>query len=73
MKRVILHIDRLVLKGFRHEDRHAIAEGLQQTLAREFDTPQAVQQLADMGDASRLRTGNVQIGQNVSRSVSGCK
>ncbi len=28
MKKVILHIDRLVLKGFRNEDRHAIAEGM---------------------------------------------
>ena len=32
MKRVVVHIDRLVLKGFRHEDRHDIAVGLQAEL-----------------------------------------
>jgi DNA polymerase III delta prime subunit len=45
MKRVVLHIDSLVLKGFRHEDRHGIAEGLQQELSRLFADPQAAQQL----------------------------
>ena len=33
MKRIVLHIDSLVLKGFRNEDRHGIAEGLQQELS----------------------------------------
>ena len=28
-RRVVIHIDELVLRGFRPEDRHAIAEGLQ--------------------------------------------
>ena len=36
MKRVVVHIDRLVLNGFRHADRHAIAAGLQQELGRVF-------------------------------------
>ena len=64
MKRVVLHIDSLVLKGFRHEDRHAIAEGLQQELSRMFADPQAVQQLMASGDMPRLRLGSVQIGQD---------
>ena len=29
-QRIVLHIDRLVLNGFRQEDRQRIAEGLQQ-------------------------------------------
>lgn len=64
MRRVILHIDSLVLKGFRHEDRHGIAEGLQQELTRLFANPQAAQQLAANGDVSRLRLGNISIDQN---------
>ena len=64
MKRVVLHIDSLVLKGFRHEDRHGIAEGLQQELTRLFADPQAAQQLTANGDVSRLRVGSIQIGQS---------
>jgi len=63
MKRVVLHIDSLVLKGFRHEDRHGIAEGMQQELGRMFADPQAAQQLTASGDISRLRVGSIQIGQ----------
>ena len=63
MKRVVLHIDSLVLKGFRHEDRHGIAEGLQQELTRLFADPQAAQQLTANGDVSRLRVGSIRIGQ----------
>ena len=64
MKRIVLHIDRLVLKGYRHEDRHGIAEGLQHELARLFADPQAAQQLTASGDVSRLRVGSVRIGQD---------
>ena len=64
MKRVVLHIDRLVLKGFEHEHRHGIAEGLQQELSRMFADPQAAQQLMANGDVARLRVGNIHIGKN---------
>ena len=64
MKRVVLHIDSLVLKGFRHEDRQGIAEGLQQELTRLFAGPQAARQLTASGDMSRLRIGGIHIGQN---------
>ena len=63
MKRVIVHIDSLVLRGFNHEDRHAIAAGLQQELTQLFAEPQATQSLADRGDVSRLRVGNITINQ----------
>lgn len=64
MKRVVLHIDNLVLKGFRHEDQHGIAEGLQQELSRMLADPQAAQQLTASGDMPRLRIGNISVGQN---------
>lgn len=61
MKHVIVHIDRLVLKGFRHEDRHAIAEGLQQELGRVFSGQGVAQHLSTLGDISRVRVGGVDI------------
>lgn len=61
MKRVIVHIDSLVLRGFKHEDRHAIVAGLQQELAQMFADPNAAQQLTAKGDMSRLRVGNINI------------
>lgn len=64
MKRVVIHIDRLVLKGFRHEDRHAIAEGLQQELYLLLADPQAAQGLAGLGDISRLQVGRMHIAQD---------
>ena len=61
MKRVVVHIDSLVLKGFRHEDRHAIALGLQQELSRVLADSQAVQGLTALGDRSRLQVGSLHI------------
>ena len=63
MKRVVVHIDRLVLKGFRPEDRHAIAAGLQQELGRVFADREAVSLLSAIGDVPRLLVGGVPIGQ----------
>ena len=64
MKRVVLHIDSLVLKGFRHEDRHGIAEGLQHELSRLFADPQTTQQLTANSDMSWLRVDSIRIAQN---------
>lgn len=61
MKRVIVHIDSLVLRGFKREDRHAFAAGLQQEFARLFADPHAAQQLTARGDLSRLRVGSIDI------------
>ena len=61
MRRVFVHIDRLVLKGFRHEDRHALAEGLRGELGRQFAEPDALWHLVSRGDVSRLDVGEVRI------------
>ena len=63
MKRVVVHIDSLVLKGFRHEDRHAIAAGLQQELERVFADREAVSHLTAFGNVPRLQVGGVHIRQ----------
>ena len=78
MKRVIVHIDQLVLNGFRAEDRHAIAAGLQQQLGQVFAARDAVSLLKDRGDTARLQVGGVhiehglmpqRIGANVAREI----
>jgi hypothetical protein len=61
MKRVIVHIDRLLLIGFRHEDRNVLAEGLQAELTRLLaDTPTDAG-LANMGNTARMPAGTVRI------------
>lgn len=79
MKRVVVHIDRLVLKGFRHDDRHAVALGLQEELGRVFADREAVSHLRALGAVSRLQVGGVHIehgskpervGGNVARGIS---
>ena len=61
-RRIVIHIDELVLRGFRPEDRHAIAEGLQAELARLYATsPDALQALTGRGDVARLRIGEVSV------------
>jgi hypothetical protein len=63
VKKVIVHIDRLVLSGFGHEDRHAIAAGLQQELGHVFADREAVSQLGAMGNVQRLRVAGVRFEQ----------
>jgi hypothetical protein len=63
MKRIVVHIDSLVLKGFRHEDRHAIAAGLQAELTRLFAEPSTASRLANTNHVSQLKLGNVQLAQ----------
>ncbi len=48
MRRIVVNIDSLVLKGFRYEDRHAIAQGLQQQLATLFAGPGMVERLVQL-------------------------
>lgn len=78
MKRVVVHIDRLVLKGFRHEDRYAIAAGLGQELGRVFADRESVSLLRVRGDVSQLQVGGVpiehgskpqRVGENVARGI----
>ncbi|MBA5870234.1 MAG: hypothetical protein GDA68_09585 [Nitrospira sp. CR2.1] len=78
MKRVVVNIDRLVLEGVRFEDRHAIAQGLQEQLTRLLADPRMAEQIGATGSTSRLRLGQVrvtgdirgpQIGQVTGRAI----
>ena len=61
MKRVVVHIDRLVLNGIRPADQHAFAAGLQQELQRGFADRETVSQLSAAGDTSGFRVGGLHI------------
>ena len=62
MKRVVVHIDRLVLKGFRHEDRHSIAQGLREELNRLLlAEPNAAAQFVSRGNLQGIRVGGVRV------------
>ena len=78
MKRVTLHVDQLVLSGFRPEERHGVAAGLQRELIRMLSDPQTARQLLKQGDVSRLRLGKItirhgtdspQVGTQVARGI----
>ena len=61
MKRVVLHIDQLVLKGARSADRFAIAESLRQELGRQLARPELARDLSARPSASRIQVGEVAI------------
>ncbi|MEO8188260.1 MAG: hypothetical protein ABI580_12950 [Burkholderiaceae bacterium] len=78
MKRVVVHIDRLVLNGFRREDQHVIAVGLRQELERVFADRDTVSLLSAGGNVSRLQVSGVplengskpqRIGENVAQGI----
>jgi hypothetical protein len=54
MTRVQVHIARLVLKGLRHESRHAVGEALRAELARLLAQPDAMAQMTALGDGAAL-------------------
>jgi hypothetical protein len=59
MKRVVVHIDRMVLKGFRNADAHGIGEGMCGELGRLLAHPAANERLAALGHVSCLRAGKL--------------
>lgn len=61
MKRVIVHVEGLVLHGFGHGDRREIAAGLESALSRLLAEPGAARALAGRGDADRVQAGRVRI------------
>jgi hypothetical protein len=65
MKRVVLHIDRLILKGLGNTNPHAIGEGMRGELARLLADPAAGERLASLGHVSRLGAGRISFAQDV--------
>ncbi|CAE6792153.1 MAG: hypothetical protein H8K06_13980 [Nitrospira sp.] len=78
MKRVVVNIQSLVLKGFRFEDRHAVAQGLQEQLSLLLAEPGMAERLASLGEVPRLRTKAIsltgetdprQVGQDTANGI----
>lgn len=78
MRRIVLHIDRLILNNFRYEDRLAIASGLEKELVRVFGDREATKQLRAGGDILRLPLSRVpvgpstkpqHVGENIARAI----
>ena len=64
MKPVRVDIENLALKGFRYEDRHAIATALQDELARLLAAPETAARLANLGQVPHLSVDDVRIDAN---------
>lgn len=56
-----MYIDRLVLSGFRYEDRHAIAAGLRGELGQLLAEPGAARQLVSQGNLAHLNVSSTRI------------
>lgn len=59
-----LHIEKLVLHGFSHCDRHLIAEALQGELAQLLADPTLCASLATPRETARLDGGSFQVAAN---------
>lgn len=66
MKRVTVHIDRLVLKGLGHGSPEAIAQGLQQQLAATLTAHGGLGAWGQPGHTARLQVGPVGISADAS-------
>jgi hypothetical protein len=66
MKRVVVHVDRMVLNGFRNANANAIGEAMRGELARWLADPARGQRLASLGHVSRLDVGKVALTQDAS-------
>ncbi|MGH8630772.1 MAG: hypothetical protein ACREU7_08405 [Burkholderiales bacterium] len=76
MKRVIVHIDRLVLKGFGQEDHRRIAADLQGELGRLLANPVAVARLTSQSHVTNIRVGkaeNARGGKPVGSGISAAR
>lgn len=65
MKRVVMHIDRLVLKGVGNADSHAIGEGMRGELARLLADPAIGDRLASPGHLSGPEARKLRVVQGV--------
>jgi hypothetical protein len=61
MKRVVVHIDRMVLRGFGNADAHAIGEAMRGELAGLLARPAMGERLAALGHVSSMDAGKVRL------------
>jgi hypothetical protein len=73
MTRLVLHIDRIVLDGVAHGDRHAFARGLQEALGTALGERGASTAWARQAGAARIDVGVVQVPHATSASDLGAR
>ena len=73
MKRVVVHIDRLVMRGIRREDAPLFAQSLREQLALELAAPEIARQLATRGDVPRLQAADVHLDAGVTPAGIGAR
>ena len=61
MKRIVLHVDRMSLRGFGNRQGRAIAESLRGELARQLRADGAGAQLVLRGSVERLQIPDVRV------------
>jgi hypothetical protein len=71
VKRVVLHVDRLVLKGFPAEHRDALAHGLRAELGRLLAEPAMAERLAAVGNVERIRPSNARVAPDAAPRTTG--
>lgn len=64
MRRIVVRIDRIVLKGFGSADARAISEGMRTELARTLSDPATGGRLVSLGHVSSLHAGSVRLAQH---------
>jgi len=71
MKRVIVHIDRLVLRGLDGSDRDAIADGLRGELARQLVNEGALAELTARSHVPLIRVPGVTLERGMTPKLIG--
>ncbi|HEF4760895.1 TPA: hypothetical protein SAN82_003342 [Pseudomonas putida] len=64
MTRIVLHIDRLVLRGIDQADAEAFTQALRDELSRQLETGLVGRGLRTFGDRYRLDAGRIHITRN---------
>lgn len=73
MSRIVVHIERLSLKGIAAGDRQAVAEALQAELTRQLRDPRVVQSLVARGDINYRRLESLHLAPETSAGQLGCR
>lgn len=71
MSRIVLHIDRLVLRGINAADAAVFSESLRSELASRLADPAARAALVACSGSHRLNVGSVQVPRGQSASATG--
>ena len=61
VKRLVLHVERLVLSGFHPQAREAMAEAFRGELGRQMAAPDIARQVATRNDSAHVRLGRLTI------------